>query len=502
MNRTKIGAAAIGLAALCFVTLLTFLLFAQVVGPDEFLVLTSKFGASKPEGKILADPGERGVLRATLGTGRHFVNPVFYTIERHRAVTIPPTKIGIVTAKDGPLPKSGTIIAERGEKGVWRDVLGPGTYKLNPRGFTIEIVDMVRIPPGMVGVLINKITSAVEERTLPPGLHKVNSRLYKVNIIDMGVKHLGRSRPGNDVIDPRILLSDEIPIEVSAMTKPVGGAMEFPSKDGFTVALDASVIYEIEPGDARNLIREFGTTDVLTQRIIDPALNSVTRNVGSTATAKEIIQGETRLAFQELFTAGFLKELAGKPVKALDALPRGLYVPPKIRLPIMQATIKGELKLTNQEIELTTVLKNTEEEERKKINLEIEKVKSETEFEVTNIVSESSKEVAQFEAETASQIASIRLELARIDAKTLLISSSGEAEIVEYRGAKEAELRRRKAAALGGLDNLVMLSFVESLPEKINFRVLHAGEGTFWTDLPGLSREQGALLERARAAGR
>ncbi|MDF1663193.1 MAG: hypothetical protein P1V97_15565, partial [Planctomycetota bacterium] len=183
---------------------------------------------------------------------------------------------------------------------------------------------------------------------------------------------------------------------------------------------------------------------------------------------------------------------------ALAALPRGLYVPPKIQLPIMQATIKKELKDTNLEIEKTTGERDKEEQERKKINLEIEKVKSETEYEVSNIKSESSKLVNGFEAQSEQLIASISLKIAKINAETRLIKSEGEATILTYQGNKKAELIRMRAAALGGMDALVMLNFVESLPAKIPFKVLHAGEGTLWTDLKNLSREQGALLDRMK----
>jgi hypothetical protein len=476
----------------------TYAVCSHVVGPHEFLVLTSKLGEAKPGRQVLADEGQRGMLRKTLGTGRHFINPIFFDAARKRAVTISATQMGIVTSKDGKDPVNGSLGVTRGERGIWMEVLGPGVYKMNPYAYEIEVRPMTRIPPGHVAVLTHNVTSKVLERTLPAGLHRVNTRVYKVVIVDVGVKHLGFSKHGRSVITEKMLMEDEMPQKIRQMKYPVGGSLGFPSKDGFNVGLDASIVYEIQPKDAVRLISQYGTTDILTRRIIDPALNSVTRNVGSSVTAKEIMQGETRIKFQTLFTQSFLKELKGKPVKAVDALPRGLYVPPKIQLPIMQTTIKQELKLTNFEIEKTTELQNTEEQERKKINLEIEKVKSETEYEVSNISSESTKEVISYEAQTQQLLSKIRLELAKIQAATRLIVSAGEATVITYEGAKKAELLRNKGLALGGMDALVMLNFVESLPEEIPFKVLHSGEGTLWTDLKNLTREQGALMDRVK----
>lgn len=467
---------------------------AHTVGADSFLVLTRKYGDPKPADQILAKDGQRGVLETTFGTGRHFINPIIYDVRRYPAKKIGATSVGIVTSKAGPSPKSGTVIAERGERGIWREVLGPGKYKMNPVAYTIDVVPMVRIPPGHVGVLIDSISAKVLDRTLPPGLHKINTRLFNVEIVEVGVKHLGLSRRGRNIITEKMLMEDDMPVKIRQIKNPMGGALGFPSQDGFNVGLDASIVYEVTPTQAVQLISQYGTIDVLTSRIIDPALNSVTRNVGSSVTAKAIIQGETRIDFQRTFTERFLEELAAKPVHAIDALPRGLYVLPKIQLPIMQATIKQELKLTNKEIELTTELQNTEEKERKKINLEIEKVRSMTEYEVTNIESEISKEVQKYEAETEQLIARIKLELAKIDAQTRLVRSQGEAEVITYSGQKKASLLRSKATALGGMDNLVLLNFVESLPERIPFKVIHSGEGTLWTDLKGLTADQGAVL--------
>lgn len=476
----------------------TYAICSVVAGPDEFIVVTSKYGDAKPSGQVLADEGQRGILRKTLGTGRHFINPIFYKVEKKKAITIGTTQLGIVTSRDGKDPSGGSLGVKVGERGIWQEVLGPGVYKMNPYAYEIEVKTMTRIPPGHIAVLIHNVTSKVEEQTLPPGIHRINTRVYKVVKVDVGVKHLGMSRRGKSIITDAMLMQDDMPASIRNKKRPIGGALEFPSKDAFLVGLDASIVYEIEPKNAVRLISQFGTTQALTNRIIEPALKSVTRLVGSSVTAKEIIQGETRERFQLTFTQQFLDSLKDKPVRALAALPRGLYVPPKIQLPIMQATIKQELKDTNQEIEKTTGERDKEEQERKKINLEIEKVKSETEYEVSNIKSESSKEVNGYEAQTEQLIASISLKIAKINAETRLIKSEGEAEILTYQGNKKAELIRMRAAALGGMDALVMLNFVESLPARIPFKVLHAGEGTLWTDLKNLSREQGALLDRMK----
>ena len=125
-GRTKLGVV-VGIGGfLCIAGLFLFFAMAWTAGPDQFLVLTRKYGEAKKPGQILAKDGERGVLEKTLGTGRHFINPIMYEVRRERATVIGPTQIGIVTSKAGKAPASGTWLAERGERGVWREVVRSG----------------------------------------------------------------------------------------------------------------------------------------------------------------------------------------------------------------------------------------------------------------------------------------------------------------------------------------------------------------------------------------
>ena len=58
------------------------------VPPDKMLVLVAKTGKEMPPGKIIAGPGEKGVLLEPLGTGRHFINPFFYERQLHDQVVV------------------------------------------------------------------------------------------------------------------------------------------------------------------------------------------------------------------------------------------------------------------------------------------------------------------------------------------------------------------------------------------------------------------------------
>ena len=74
-------------------------------------VVTAKTGRPLPPGQILAEKGEKGVLREVLGEGRHFLDPVNNEWKVVPATTIPLGSVGVVTSKVGKELPPGDILA-------------------------------------------------------------------------------------------------------------------------------------------------------------------------------------------------------------------------------------------------------------------------------------------------------------------------------------------------------------------------------------------------------
>ncbi len=179
------------------------------VGPNEMAVVTAKNGDPLEPGQILARQGQKGIQEETLGEGRHFLNPVFYDVELLRAIFVPPGKVAMVTSKVGTTLAEGRFIADRGQKGIWHGVLGPGKYRMNPYGYQVDIVDAISIPIGYAGVITSlsgdqaaggqfaeKGQKGVRRDVLQPGLYYVNPKEYKVDVLEIGINQvslLGRS---------------------------------------------------------------------------------------------------------------------------------------------------------------------------------------------------------------------------------------------------------------------------------------------------------------------
>lgn len=184
------------------------------VEPNEMAVIVAKSGDDLPSGQILANKGQKGVQAEVLGEGRHFLDPIRYERQIVPVILIPPGKIGVVTAKVGEELPPGEFLADEHQKGIWRRVLGPGKYRMNPYGYAIEIVDAISIPIGYAGVLTSlsgEQTAAgafaqarqkgVREDILQPGLYFVNPKEYKVDVLEIGVNQVSLlGKEGGEVI--------------------------------------------------------------------------------------------------------------------------------------------------------------------------------------------------------------------------------------------------------------------------------------------------------------
>jgi len=167
------------------------------VGPNQMAVITAKMGQLLPSGQILADEGQKGIRKEVLGEGRYFYNPVSYDHEILPVTTIPPGKVGIVTSKVGKALPKGDFLAQRGEKGIWYGVLSPGKYRLNTYGYKIDIDDAISIPIGYVGV----ITSLSGDQAEAGGFAKANQKGIRKEVLQPGLYYINPKQFKIDVLE-------------------------------------------------------------------------------------------------------------------------------------------------------------------------------------------------------------------------------------------------------------------------------------------------------------
>lgn len=182
--------------------------FCRVYVPAGMMaVVTAKTGRQPAPGTILGNEGEKGIRKEVLSEGRYFFDPVLYDIKLCPNIEIPLGKVGIVTSKVGKeLPPGEIIAADDMGKGVRKEVLGPGVYRLNPEGYQIEIMDAINIPPGYVGIVTGQTGKAplpgkfaapgekgVMQDILQPGLYYINPYAFQINVIEIGMNQVTMS---------------------------------------------------------------------------------------------------------------------------------------------------------------------------------------------------------------------------------------------------------------------------------------------------------------------
>ena len=519
------------------------------VGPNQMAIVTAKSGESLEPGQILARAGQKGIREETLGEGRHFLNPLFHEWEIVSVPIVDPGKVAVVTSKIGGKLAEGEFIAERGEKGIWRGVLGPGKYRMNPYGYNIEIVDAISIPIGYAGVITSlsgeqaengqfaaEKQKGVRRDVLQPGLYYVNPKEYKVDVLEIGINQvslLGRSggkvvtkarqlgtNEALNVLQSAVLEKQEAkrqdymskrsssavqdqkfktgtradfeagrapaamapaPLEEGAMN--LTELVSFPSRDGFQISLDMTVEFELSPDAIAGIFRRYGDLPAVVDKIIMPQITSISRNKGSEYRAKDFIVGEGREKFQSDLTVSLEQTLGAKGIKVYNALIRHVEVPDEIRDPIQQASIAIEQDLTNKERQNTARKQAELNTELSLIKQRGEQVLQETEKIKAEIAADLGKQVAEIQAETLKKEAEVRKLTAAIAADRVRVLGEAEAAALQKVDGERANGLHLKTAVFNDPVAYAQWRFADTLNPAMKLNIIHAGDGTLWTDL-------------------
>ena len=564
------------------------------VPAGQMAIVTAKTGKPLPPGRILAEPGEKGVQRVPLAEGRHFLNPINNDWRIVPATTIPAGSVGVVTSKTGKELAAGEILApDEDSKGVWRRVLGPGTYRLNPEGYDIAVMNAINIPIGYAGVVTSLAgkpapkghfagpgEKGVREKILQPGLYYVNPRAYQVDVVEVGMNQVSIVGKSGTVVltkaqstsanglaelqqntlltqnakradymsrnaDLGILNAEEAQMNLSQ--SPLGSAaarakgvprktasvqqqggrqpygrqqpgrrqqdygapvpaaakppvqtsdsvafgmnqfVQFPSSDGFAIMLDMTVEFELMPESISRIYMLYGDLPAVVSKIILPQILSVSRMKGSGYKAREFIDGEGRQKFQKEMTDELVKILGEKSILVRNAIVRHVEVPPDILKPIQETSIAKEQDLTNKTQQETAKKQAKLNTELAMVDQRTRETEQETEKLTATIAAEMRKDVAGIAADAQLRVAEINLDTAKLRAEIVRVAGEAEAKAKFLVENEKALGVKRRAEVFKAPATLADLQFVESLGPDLSIRVLHAGEGTLWTDLKGSS---------------
>lgn len=542
--------------------------FRIYIPEDRCAVLIRKMGDALPEGQLVArERGQKGIHEAVLGPGRYFYNPIVWEAELVPLQVIPSgnpstwewihslsatqrdelragafkfkgefPKIGVVTRRVGKPAATGQVVVTResGVKGILREVLTPGTYKINPYVHDVELHPATVIPAGFVGVVTNlfgdepavqatvgfvepayergaEATDAPAEAgdaagediayisyvrplanpgergtlrdVLQPGVYFINPKLQKVTLIEIGFNEYSQTKTSD----------------------PESYRISFPSDTGYLIRVGVTVVWGVHPEHAAEIINEFGNIDRVLDKVIGPQLRSICRNIGSTYAARDFIHGEKREQFQRDLTAELQRICRRKNVEVLIALvreievhapaagPEGSEVTEDLKRTIQQSYVAVEKQLTKEKQREAATARAQLEEERKKIDIARETIQADTRVAVADTLADGEKEAAEIAAQANLEVATVQEQVARLDAQRIEILGQANADVDKMKNQAEADGYELLVNALGSGKAYNLYTFAENFkPESI--RLFFAGDGTFWTDLSRLEEMGAAKL--------
>jgi regulator of protease activity HflC (stomatin/prohibitin superfamily) len=116
---------------------------AVVIPKGQVGIVTKRVGRMPPEGTILveAEGDYQGIQRVPLQPGIHYINPFDRDVKIIPAVVVPDGHVGVQIAKTGEPKPVDQLLAKPGQRGILEATLSPGLYYINPYEYEVVIFD-------------------------------------------------------------------------------------------------------------------------------------------------------------------------------------------------------------------------------------------------------------------------------------------------------------------------------------------------------------------------
>jgi uncharacterized membrane protein YqiK len=452
---------------------------AVVVPPGEIALVVAADGAPIPAERMLGRQvpcnhfqdaeaflragGERGRQLAFLTAGTYRINPALFQVISARNAErfqlgqeylqvryVPSDAVGIVTVFDGRSIPAGDLAGpsidghdsfQRGQafieaggcRGLQEDVLLAGSWNLNPWFANVELVPMVEIPIGYVGVVVSYVgkehvdvsgdafthgdlvergRKGVWVEPLLPGKHPINTKVMKVELVPT----------------TNIVLNWANRTEAHKYDNNLS-SISVRSKDGFSFMLDVAQVIHIGAKNAPRVISRVGSMQNLVDHVLQPTVGNYFRNSAQEVTVLEFLSARSerqRQAKEAIHVA-----LASYDVECIDTL-IGDIVPP------------AELMKTQTDRKIADELKRTydvqRESQEKRQQLERERAIADLQAEVVR-----SEQMVRISEQNARAVA----EAAKGEAAATRLRADADADATRALGAARAEAYGKGQEALG-----------------------------------------------------
>jgi regulator of protease activity HflC (stomatin/prohibitin superfamily) len=397
------------------------------------------------EGRYYKGVQTDGPNGGVLTEGRYFYNPYYWSWEISDQCVIPSGKIGVRIALDGEDQPAGAILADPGQKGILRKVELPGRYPFNPYAVKFELHEPVTVPSGFRGVvtllsgkkpkdpnnfLVAEGERGVQGKALEPGTYYLNPYETRVSLVDCRSKRFNLGE--GSAMD--FLSSDGFPVTLD-------GAVEFrviPER-----ASEVFVKYnQDENGDAID--------EEIIDKIITPESRSLCRTGGSKLSGGQFISGTDREVFQRNLVQSLTDNCRKQGVEILAVAITRVEPPQDIAAPVRDREVaKQKLAQFNQEkiqqlseakLQIEVLLAAQKQEV----------VGAEGKVIVQTTKAEQDNAVAVTLAEQKLKVTQTQLEAAKDQASAIVAKAQAGADVIRFNNKAELSGLAARVAAFDG----------------------------------------------------
>ncbi len=298
----------------------------------------------------------------------------------------------------------------------------------------------IKIMPGQTGVLNAEWTTGFVERDFGPGFWWDVGPMHTWTVFDTTVQtlHMTRERSTSEDGDT------QAPLQVK-------------SNDGATVTIDVTMKYQIEPGSAWRVFKQFGSDNKYKSKVGNQAVDILRPTLGK-LTTEEFYNPQKRRETSAEIERALQTELAKMHVRLIGILIRDLQFDEQFEARIKEKT------LAVQDVEL-----NKAQTQAAEARGRTDRITAETEAKVVIIAQQMEKTLAQMRAENEKAIAGMRAEWRKVVAQEKsdadLYAALKDAEGIRLRREAEAKGQKLRSEALSndGAQVLVALELARNL---------------------------------------
>ena len=356
-------------------------------------------------------------------------------------------------------------------------MLLPGTYRLNPYGYEVKLVDMVEVKQGYVGVKRRKLgedgpsefaqtdteKGIIRHEILQPGMYPINTEECEVISCDIGIYQTTYH-----------YMADE----------KLNTALVFDASDSNRIQLDCTIEWELKPEFWPIWVAKFRNLNRIVDTVIKLNVKNISRNKGQDYGAEDFLDGVKREQFQHDFTRELQEACQEDFVIVRHAFIRNIIIPDAFLQPKREEQLAKEKAVSQREQTLTASTQNDVIAAERTIQFEVAKVEAETQRLVAAIETQTQNLTLLTDASIVRLKDEFSAKAAILDAQRDELLGKAEAEAKMLANTASSSLFKMQLDVFkNDSESFLRYTVSQNLNPNMRLRLFQTGPGTFWTNL-------------------